>query len=242
MPIKQPVSLCLHDIADVGANQSFLRMSVLSVPFAKVGAAYTPPIPVVCSYEYYNDDNELIRENVTEYTYKVESNHYLIPVAEWQHGDKVYYTVTGESADLGHDISCPPLMCRSDNGLIIVTEDEVDFQSEINSDKYEAHIFSHVNPNENGCITLPISLPSLNEITEGMNLWVNVYYYVPLETLQNKVLKQSFPIYRLYKDNPDIRKARIGFKTFYKEDNSDAVYFNKLPMVWIAFEEKHRPS
>jgi hypothetical protein len=218
---KQPISLCLHDIQDIGTTDSSITMSLLSVPFSRED---TEP-PLVCEYSYYDADDAKITTEIDHYEYVHKYGH-SIPISSWNHGKEVYYLVSGHKAAIACPIFCPPLLCRSDNGAVIVVEDELPLAMKLNHADYNVHIFTNVTPNENGCLTLDISL----EKKPIAGLVATVFYYVPnIVGLENKVVSQSFPAYYLQN-----RRFRLGFKTFYNPENADFCAVT-LPMVWVTF-------
>lgn len=218
---KQPISLCLHDIQDIGTTDSSITISLLSMPFSRENTA--PPL--VCEYMYYDADNTKIITEIDEYGYVSKYNR-SIPISTWNHGKKVYYLVSGYKATITSPIFCPPLLCRSDNGVVIVLDEELPVMMKLNHADYNVHIFTNVTPNENGCLTLDISL----EKKPVAGLVATVFYYVPnIVGLENVLVAQSFPAYYLQN-----RRFRLGFKAFYSQENA-AFCAGTLPMVWVTF-------
>lgn len=230
---KKPVSLCLHDIQDPSAGESSIVISALSVPFVHSTEPQPTPggdnAPYLYSYKYY--DNAGNYEGTTEvdsYGSEEALGLFWVPLAQCTQPSRYYYIINASSRDIGVPISCPSLMCHSDNGNVIVAEDEIDFIDKINGGEHESHIFTNLKPNEKGCVNLKVTLPALSP-----NTYAVVSYYVPIAIHHNSVVCQQFPIH-LLREEANTQECRIGFKAFYTPTDC---YFDVLPMVWVHFEE-----
>ena len=134
--------------------------------------------------------------------------------------------MSASNTAISEAIFCPPLLCRSDNGVVIVVEEQLPLVMALNHSDYEVHVFTNLSPNENGCLNLDIALSK----APIPGLVANVYYYVKdVGELENKVVCQSFPAYYLNK-----KRFRIGFKAFYATDQSVCT-LDILPIVWVSF-------
>lgn len=226
MPLKKPVSLCLHAIDDVGDNESIVTMSVISIPLTRAEDPDPEALPFKCAYTYYETDDIPIKTTIDNYVYETVYERFKIPLASWNHGNTIYYIATAFSAAPTAPIYCPTFICRSDNGAVIVIEDELPFIDELDTSDYDAHVFTNVQPNAQGCVTLGISMP----IAPIANLWARVYYYTPnVSGLEYSVLSQLFPVYHITEN-----RYRIGFKAFISPENNSYTT-DVLPMVWVNF-------
>jgi hypothetical protein len=228
---KIPVTLCLHDIKDEGLDVSSIKMALLTFPNVSPDDTYD------CYYQ-----NQIIGEHeITSY----ENISTPPPIARWFHSDAVYYVAWVE-AKAGQSVFCPPLVCRSDNTVIIIVDDEMDAFNTLNNSPYSPQVFTNISPNENGCVTLPINLSETeNPYPENLDpqdkFYAFVYYQVP--ELQGKVICQKFPLndvnqikdLRNIDDSANGTRLRIGFKTFYDANAKSAFSTETLPLVWIDF-------
>ena len=236
---KKPVSLCLHDIQDPGAGESSIVISALSVPFVHSTEPQPTPggdnAPYLYSYKYY--DNAGNYEGTTEvdsYGSEEVLGLFWVPLAQCTQPSRYYYIINASSRDIGVPISCPSLMCHSDNGNVIVAEEEAGFIDKINGGEHESHIFTNLKPNEMGCVNLKITLPTLTS-----NMWAIVSYYVPNVNnhFPQNIVSQRFPIH-LLQEETNTKECRIGFKAFFKDAPIHTTYTTDvLPMVWVHFEE-----
>lgn len=240
---KKPVSLCLHDIQDHAEGESTIVISALSVPFVHASGLEPAPgadnAPYLYSYKYYDNEGTPLGTSEPElYNSVLEQSLFWIPLAQWTNPSRYYYIVNATPRDSGESIDYPTLMCHSDNGNVIVIDDELGFIEKINNSPYPSHIFTNLKPNEQGCVNLKIDLPTLTS-----NMWAIVSYYVPgvNNHFPQTLVRQQFPIY-LLNEEANIKECRLGFKAFYKDDPIHTTHTTEvLPMVWVYFQEAPIP-
>jgi len=239
---KIPVNLCLHNIKDEGQQQapssaSPVQVAVVSFPLS------TESVPPPCLLRYQFGTNLPI--TVENYLQDTFMTNYHIPVAEWNHGIGTYYVAwAAQNEGETEPVYCPPLICRSDNQVIIIIDDELDVYEHLKNTQHSTQFFTNICPNEQGCVTLPIVLPQSENPYECTEFYALVYYYGKPDEIsgQRKIIMQYFPIYdqneildlREVPNSEGGKQLRIGFKTYCETDSNNYIR-ETLAVVWVDF-------
>lgn len=152
-----------------------------------------------------------------------------------------YYQAMLSATDEGNPYWGTPLICRADNGMIVVIEDNTQFENNLDSfigSSLATPIFlENLSMNNNGCTTLDIYCDAT--LPAATPLYCNLMYYIPSEGSSPNTtwISQSFPLERF-----DFNHFRLGFKAFcnpFEQGNaaSEDYYTGVIPRVWITFNE-----